>query len=178
MIALAVCVSVFHAPAPRVMANELSEYQLKAAFLANFAKFVEWPTQSFPDGTAPVSIGIVGDDPFGRDIDETINGKLLQGHPMAVKRVDWRDDLAAFHMVFVSASEKRRLPDILQRMESSSVLTVSDLEGFCGAGGIIAFVMDRDRIRFEVNVEVAQRHGLKISSKLLSLATNVHTKGK
>jgi hypothetical protein len=177
VVALVLCSSVLKAPAARVLANELSEYQLKAAFLANFAKFVEWPTHSFPDGAAPVFVGVVGDDPFGRDIDDTVKGRTLQGHPMAVKRVDWRDDLTRFHILYVSASEKRRLADILRQVESASVLTVSDIDGFCGAGGIIGFVTANERIRFEVNVDVGQRRGLKISSKLLSLAMNVHTKG-
>jgi len=157
VVALALCSSVVSLPSRRVVANELSEYQLKAAFLANFAKFVEWPAQTFPDGAAPVFVGIVGDDPFGRDIDDTFKGKALQGHPMAVRRVDWRDDLTRYHILYVSASEKRRLADILRQTESSSALTVSDIDGFCAAGGIIAFVMADERIRFEVNVDAAQR---------------------
>jgi hypothetical protein len=177
VVTLALCATVFNQPTSRIMAAGLSEYQLKAAFLSNFAKFVEWPVRTFPDGVAPVLVGIVGDDPFGQDIDDTFKGKLLQGHPMSVKRVGWRDDLTGFHILYVSASEKRRLDDILDRVKSSSALTVSDLEGFCDSGGVIAFVMDQDRIRFEVNVEIAQRQGLKVSSKLLSLATRVHTKG-
>jgi hypothetical protein len=158
-------------------AAELSEYQVKAAFLANFAKFVEWPVHSFPDGVAPVNVGIVGDDPFGFDIEDSFKGKTLQGHPMTIKRVDWRDDLARFHIVFISASEKRHLPDILGRLAPSNVLTVSDVDGFCRAGGIIAFVSDNNRVRFEINIDAAQHSGLKISSKLLSLATKLYTKG-
>ncbi len=177
MIALVLCASVLKAPPHLVIATELSEYQLKAAFLANFAKFVEWPAHSFPEGSAPVQMAIVGDDPFGRDLDDTIRGKLLQGHPMVVKRVHWRDDLTGFHIAFISASDRSHLAEILQRLESASVLTVSDIDGFCAAGGVIAFVMADERIRFEVNVDAAQRRGLKISSKLLSLATTVHTKG-
>jgi hypothetical protein len=145
--------------------------------MMNFVNFTEWPVHSFPDGLAPILVGVVGDDPFGRDLDNTVKGKSLSGHRMIVKRVDWRDELNGFHILFISASEQRHLADILRKLESSSALTVSDLDGFCAAGGMIAFVTDNERIRFEVNADIAQRRGLKISSKLLSLATNVHTKG-
>jgi hypothetical protein len=176
-IALVLCWGVLTVPSSRVVAKELSEYQLKAAFLMNFANFTEWPVHSFPDGLASVFIGVVGDDPFGRDLDNSVKDKVLSGHPITVKRVDWRDELQGFHILFVSASEQRHLTDILRKLESSSALTVSDLDGFCTAGGMIGFVVDKDRVRFEVNADIAQRRGLRISSKLLSLATNVHTKG-
>jgi hypothetical protein len=140
----------------------------------NFAKFIEWPAASFHSASAPLSIGVVGDDPFGADLNDAVSGKLVDRHPMAVKRVDWRDDLGQFQIVFIGASEKPRLKDILHRLESSAVLSVSDIENFCGNGGLIAFVNVNDRIKFQVNADAAQRRGLKISSKLLSLATSVH----
>jgi hypothetical protein len=177
-LALVLCAEALSLLSSRAGANELSEYQLKAAFMMNFANFTEWPVHSFPDGLAPVLVGVVGDDPFGRDLDNTVKGKSLEGHPMTVKRVDWRADLKAFHILFISASEQRRLPDILRKLESSSVLTVSDIDGFCVAGGMIAFVVENNRVHFEINADLAQRRGLKVSSKLLSLATNLHTKGK
>jgi len=177
IVALALCAQVLSLPSSRAVANELSEYQVKAAFLMNFANFTEWPVHSFPDGLAPVVVGVLGDDPFGHDLDRMVKGKSLSGHPMTVKRVDWRADLNAFHILFISASEQQRLPDILHKLESSSALTVSDIDGFCVAGGMIAFVVQNDHVRFEINAEIAQRRGLKVSSKLLSLATNLHTKG-
>jgi hypothetical protein len=177
IVALALCAGALSLLSSRAVANELSEYQLKAAFMVNFANFTEWPVHSFPDGLAPVLVGVVGDDPFGHDLDRIVKGKSLSGHPMTVKRVDWQADLNAFHILFISASERRRLPDILHRLESSSVLTISDIDGFCAAGGMIAFVVENDHVRFEINADIAQRRGLKVSSKLLSLATNLHTKG-
>jgi hypothetical protein len=158
----------------RPVAATLSEYELKAAFLVNFAKFVEWPASAFASPSAPVTLGVVGDDPFGSDLDDATRGKLIGIRPMVVKRVDWRDDLSRFHIVFVSVSELWRYKDILRSLDSSTALTVSDIKGFGTDGGIITFVDDNNRIRFAVNGAAAQRRGLKISSKLLSLATVVH----
>ena len=151
-----------------------SEYELKAAFLVNFAKFVEWPAAAFDTSASPVLVGVVGDDPFGPDLDNTVRGKLFGGRSMDVKRFDWRDDLTGFHIVFISASEQRRLKDILRPLETTSILTVSDMDDFCTQGGVIALVSVKERIRFEVNRAAARRRGLKISSRLLSLATAVH----
>jgi hypothetical protein len=151
-----------------------SEYEVKAAFLVNFAKFVEWPASVFGSAAAPVLIGVVGDDPFGRGIDDAVRGKFLDGRSITVERVDWREDLTGFQIVFISGSEQRRLKDILRPLESTSVLTVSDMGDFCRNGGVIAFVSVDQRVRFEVNGAAARRQGLKVSSKLLSLATTVY----
>lgn len=159
---------------PRRAVAAASEYEIKAAFLVNFAKFVEWPATAFYAIEAPVRIGVVGDDPFGADLDKTVRGKLFGSRPMDVRRQEWRDDLTRFHIVFISGSEKRRLAEILRPLESTSVLTVSDMGDFCSQGGVIAFVNVDQRIRFEVNGAAARRRGLKISSKLLSLATTVY----
>ena len=173
-VVLALAAALLSVPSHAILAGGLSEYEVKAAFLVNFAKFVEWPATAFSSPSAPIVVAVVGDDPFGSDLDDAIRGKTVSGHPLVARRVDWRDDLAHLHVVFISASEKRRLKDILHRLETASVLSVSDMDGFCSDGGLIAFVVENDRIRFEVNDGTAQRRGLKISSKLLSLATSVH----
>jgi hypothetical protein len=172
--AAAVCMLLASETHMRTLAAGLSEYEVKAAFLVNFAKFIEWPASVFKSAEAPLTIAVVGDDPFGADLDDAIRGKLVAGRSMAVKRVEWRDDLTPFQMVFISTSERLRVKDIVRRLDGASVLTVSDLDSFCSSGGLIAFVNVGDRIRFEVNAEAAQRRGLKISSKLLTLATSVH----
>ncbi|GAC1456086.1 MAG: hypothetical protein PVSMB1_05690 [Gemmatimonadaceae bacterium] len=157
-------------------AEPMSEYALKAVFLVNFAKFIDWPDPAFSGSDAALAIGVVGNDPFGSDLDDAIKGKLVGTHSIVAKRIDWRDDMSHLSLIFIGASEKRRLPDILRRLDTSTAVTVSDIDRFCDAGGIIAFVVKNNQIRFEVNVEAAQKKNLKISSKLLSLAL-IHKSG-
>jgi hypothetical protein len=160
----------------RVAAEAMSEYQLKAAFLVNFGKFIDWPEPGFSSGTVPFVIGVVGDDPFGDDLDEAIKGKQIGAHPIVARRISSGGDMSGIELAFIGSSEKTRLADTLRRLNSSSAVTVSDIDRFCDAGGIIAFVVDNNRIRFEVNLEAAQKRNLKISSKLLSLAL-IHRTG-
>lgn len=171
---IAAIASCFVPPAP---AQQLSEYQVKAAFLVNFARFMEWPASAFQHATSPLVIAVIGEDPFGRELDAAIKGKVVGGHPLVARRIDWRDDARGFHLVFLSKSEKRHVPDILHGLAGSAVVTVSDVELFCKAGGVITFIDDRDRVRFEVNVDAAALHGVKISSRLLSLAI-IHRNGE
>lgn len=146
------------------------EYQIKAAFLFNFAKFVEWPASSFADASAPLRICIFGRDPFGDELsditrDKTVNGRRLE--------VDKGIDLQAARtcqILFISSSEKGRMKDVLTRLGGSSVLTVAESEGFAEQGGMINFVLEKSRVQFEVNRKAAEQAGLKISSKLLSVA--------
>jgi hypothetical protein len=174
-VALSVC--LLDAIPPKVIAQTMSEYQLKAAFLVNFGKFIEWPEPAFGGGTSPFVIGVVGDDPFGEDLDAAIKGKVIGAHPIVARRIDSDDDMGDFEVVFIGASEKLHIAEILRRLESSFAVTVSDIDRFCDAGGIIAFVVDNNRIRFEVNIDAARKRNLKISSKLLSLAL-IHRTGQ
>jgi hypothetical protein len=173
-VALSVC--LFDAIPPRVVAQTMSEYQLKAAFLVNFGKFVEWPEPAFGGATGPFVIGVVGDDPFGDDLDDAIEGKRVGVHPIVARRISSSDDMDGLEVVFIGASEKPRLADILRRLNGTFALTVSDIDRFCDVGGIIAFVVDNNRIRFEVNIDAARKRNLRISSKLLSLAL-IHRTG-
>jgi hypothetical protein len=147
-----------------------SEYQVKAVFLYNFAKFVEWPPEAFADASAPVILGIIGDDPFGAVLDRTIKGKTVNGRALLVKRAKQVRDLKGCHIVFISASERERLAQILEALSRSSVLTIGETERFVHLGGIINFIIEANKVHFEINVDVARRAQLKISSKLLTLA--------
>jgi YfiR/HmsC-like len=153
----------------RAQAQEPNEYQVKAAFLYNFAKFVDWPAESFADSSAPLIIGVVGTDPFGRALDEAINGKSVSGRQLTVRRLKWGQNLRGCHVLFISSSERQRLPQIMQSLRGSSVLTVGDVEEFIQQGGIINFILEASKVRFEINSRVADQAGLKISSKLLQL---------
>jgi hypothetical protein len=155
-----------------VQARASNEYQVKAAFLYNFAKFIDWPGEAFAGPSAPLIIGVVGDDPFGGALDQAINGKSIGGRPLAVRRLKWGQDLRSCHILYISSSEQKRLPQIIQSLRGASVLTVSDMERFNQQGGIINFILEANRVRFEINSRAADQARLRISSKLLALAKN------
>jgi hypothetical protein len=147
-----------------------SEYRLKAAFLFNFAKFVDWPPEAFKDASAPLVIGILGDNPFGRDLEQTVQGKSINTHPLLIKQFSSPSETTNCHILFVSSSEKKRQPEVLNSVRGAPVLTVGENDQFIEAGGMINFVVEDKKIRFQINNDPARREGLKISSKLLGLA--------
>jgi YfiR/HmsC-like len=158
--------------------DALSEYQVKAAYLFNFLKFVEWPEESFADPLAPIVIGVVGEDPFGNALPQVVIGKTVQGRDLVIRIYRPGEDLRGVHILFISASERKRLPIILSSLRGSSVLTVADIAGFLDAGGMIQFLNENGRVRFAINVDATSRAKLKMSSKLLSLAKVVGGNGK
>ncbi len=155
---------------PAVAAETSREYLIKAAFLYNFAKFTEWPAGSFPDSAAPLDVCVLGEDPFGGAI-ESIAGKTIRGRRVAVHGVASIEAAAACHLLFISDSEATRLAGILESLRGRPVLTIAEMPGFARSGGIINLTTNPDdRIRFEINVGIAKRVGLRLSSKLLNLA--------
>src|SRR5438309_6240970 len=158
---------------PQAQAQTSNEYQIKAAFLYNFAKFVEWPAEAFSEGNGSLIVGIVGEDPFGSAIDQTINGKTVNGRQLVITRLKWGQNLRACHILFISSSEHNRLGQILESLRGASVLTVGEAAQFSQQGGIIKFIMEENKLRFEINAEAAAGAGLKVSSKLLALAKTV-----
>ena len=156
----------------RAQETSPSEYQLKAAFLYNFAKFVEWPTNVFALEDSPIVVGVMGQNPFGEDLDNTIRNKTINKHPIEIKATDSISDAKKCQILFISTSERDRLADILSGLRGASVLTVgeADTQDFIKSGGMINFVLVNNKIRFQINNEAAKSAGLKISSKLLSLA--------
>jgi hypothetical protein len=147
-----------------------SEYHLKAVFLFNFAKFVEWPADGAVNNTGPIVIGVLGDDPFGEDLDRVIMGKTVNNRPLATRRYRSIQDVEGCHILFVSESEKKNLPVIFKQTRNSGILTVGDTENFTQQGGMINFVLEDNKVRFEINVAAALQENLKISSQLLKLA--------
>jgi len=154
---------------PAAARAQALEYEVKAAFLYNFTKFVEWPPSAFAEGNAPLRICVLGEDPFGRNL-QTVPGEEVEGHPLIVMRPETLAKAAGCQVLFVSRSERERLPQILAPLKSSPVLTVGDGKGFLDQGGIVNFILEGSRVRFEINPAAAEQAGLKISSKLLRLA--------
>jgi YfiR/HmsC-like len=151
-----------------------SEYQIKAAFLYNFAKFVQWPSQVFSGPTSPIVIGVLGKNVFGGDLEKTIHDKVINGHPLQFKKFDLVTEATNCEILFISPSEKNHLPKILKGLRDANVLTVSETDHFTEDGGMINFVIEDNRIHFQINNDAAKKAGLTISSKLLNLAIHNH----
>jgi len=153
------------------------EYDLKAAFLFNFTQFVEWPSEAFPNEKAPFVIGLLGEDPFGKSLDEIVANETVRDRKIVLRRCRTLDEAATCHTLFISRSETPRLHDVLVFLNGKSVLTVGDAEGFSKHGGMIGFVVVQNRIQVKINVEAAKAAKLTISSKLLRQAEIVSAKG-
>lgn len=169
LLLLALAVSACAAPLASAETTPSREYQVKAVFLFNFLQFVDWPPASFPDDTAPLRIGVLGDDPFGPALEEAVRGESIRNRTLVIRRAHRVEDLADCQLLFICKSEQRKIDAILGRLATRPVLTVSEAAGFARQGGIIAFYQDGKKVRFEINPSVAQKSGLKLSSQLLGL---------
>ena len=147
-----------------------SEYDLKAAFLFNFTQFVEWPPEAFPDATTPITIGILGDDPFGSSLDEIVADEVVRNRRLLVRRFRDVSQIDGCHVLFVSPSESRSLDKVFSALDGRSVLTVGETPDFAARSGVIAFVLSHNRLRLRINLAVARAARLTISSKLLRQA--------
>jgi hypothetical protein len=163
----------FHGGLGAAESPQTIEYQVKAAFLVKFAMFVEWPARTFPDTRTPITIGILGEDPFGSDFDAALTKETANGRPFKLQRYNTAAELTPCHILFISASERARLAEILQSLRHQPVLLVGDQDHFAHRGGMINFIKDGSRVRFEVNTAAIEAGGLKISSKLLQVARPV-----
>jgi hypothetical protein len=150
------------------------EYQVKAAFLFNFAKFIEWPDKAFQGEKGTISVCVFRYDPFGGALDEIIRGKVIGERVVQAKRITELGELKACQIVFVSAREEKRLQEILNSVKGTSALVVGESEDFAARGGGIQFFVEANKLRFAVNVDAMQRAQLRVSSKLLALAKISH----
>jgi hypothetical protein len=154
-------------PAEGAEVKAPSEYQVKAVFLFNFAQFVDWPASAFADSQAPLVIGVLGEDPFGAYLDETVRGEKVNNRPLIVERYRRVEEIKICHILFVSRSEAERLEKIFAELKERNILTVGDFEGFTKRGGMMRFVTEKNKTRLRINLEAAKAAGLTISSKLL-----------
>jgi len=146
------------------------EYQVKAAFLYNFTKFIEWPAAIFRGNGDPLMVCVMGEDPFDHALEEVVKGKNLNGKAFEVRHVSNVQEARSCQVLFVSSSERTKVRSILEGLKGASVLTVGDTPGDAKQGCIIGFLIEDDKVRFEINVGAANLANLKVSSKLLSLA--------
>jgi hypothetical protein len=147
-----------------------TEYKVKAAYLFNFARFVEWPTETLPDPTTPIVIGILGKDRFTATLQESLVGATVEGHPIQVRNLILLNEADQVHILFIARSEEDEMSFILQTMRHKPVLTVSDLNQFLDMGGMVRFTVDKSRVKFTVNLPVVQKSNLKVSSQMLQYA--------
>ena len=152
-------------------AQTASEYDIKAAFLYNFTKFVDWPAAAFPDPNT-LKVCVLGDDPFGGS-PQTVAGEQVASHKLIVVHTGTLAKPIGCQVLFISRSERDRLSQILAAVKGSPVLTVGDTKGFVDQGVIIDFTLEGSKVRFEINTDSADRAGIRISSKLLQLAKRI-----
>jgi hypothetical protein len=146
------------------------EYQVKAAYLLNFAQYIHWPEESVGGPDAPLSFGVLGDEDFGELLEKTFQDQTVQGRRLVVKRSDQVGGLKSCQLIFISRSQKEHLPEVLVELKETAIVSVGEVEKFASRGGIINFYFDKGKVRFEINEAAARRKGIKISSQLLKRA--------
>jgi hypothetical protein len=147
------------------------EYQIKGAFLLNFAKFTKWAADEFAATSTPITIGIVGEDPFGSTLDQLVAGETIGTRPVVVKRLAPSEDLSQCRILFIPKSADAT--NVLKHVVSPGMLTVGESDGFLDTGGVIRLLIEDKKVRFEVNMDAAQRAHLTLSSQLLKLARTI-----
>jgi hypothetical protein len=160
-------------PSAQAQQAKPNEYDVKATYLYNFSRFVEWPAGGLQARSESFAICVLGEDPFGGALKATVAQETVAGRSVVTKQVPAAQDAVTCRVLFISSSEDKRLKEILASLGTASVLTVSDLPKFTQRGGMVQFVLEGNKVRFEVNSAIAQRAGLTLSSELLKVAVNV-----
>lgn len=148
----------------------ITEYRVKALFLLNFARYVEWPADGFENASSPIVIGVIGEDRFGVDLAAAVEGKRVDGRPILSREVRSAAESEACQILFISASEGTGIGGILRRIRTRPILSVGESDQFMELGGIVNFVKKHGKVRLEISLDAARAAQLKISSKLLSVA--------
>lgn len=173
ILAAVLCCSLLLVPREQAQQPKASEFQVKAAYLYNFGRFVHWPDENNAERTESFEICVLGADPFGQALDATLAGGTILGKSVAAKRIAKPQEVDSCRILFISSSEESRLKEDLAALDKTRVLTVSDIPRFSERGGMIGFILEGNRVRFDVNLDSAQLAGLTLSSELLKVATNV-----
>jgi hypothetical protein len=154
---------------------ETLEQRVKAAFLYKFAAYVDWPATSFSRPDAPFTIAVAGAEPVAAELAQAVAGRTVNDRPVAVRRLKPGESLDGVHILFVGKGENARLAQLVQNARPRSVLTVTESEGALAQGSVINFVLDDRRVRFEISLDSAEKSRLRLSSRLLAVAQQVHT---
>jgi len=152
-----------------------TEYEIKAAIVFNLTQFIEWPAKAFSAPDAPLVIGVLGQNPFNKSLDRVAEGETVQKRSVVIKYGETVDALGPVHILYISRSETRRIPEIVKSAKGKSTLTVSDVERFAQNGGMVNLVTAGERVRMVVNPRAIEDAGLRASSKLLRIAELVRT---
>jgi hypothetical protein len=166
--AIGVALLLGHCLTSASLEQPFDEYQVKAAFLYNFAKFVQWPSDAFQTATEPMAICVLGQDPFGRSLVDIVSGRAIEGRSIIVRHIADVKQVAGCHVLYIASTENKHSPAILADIKAG-ILTVGDSDT-SGTGVVINFRLDDGKVRFEIDVDAAEREKLQISSRLLSLA--------
>jgi len=156
----------------RAQTPKPSEYEVEAAYLSNFGRFVEWPARAGAANEA-FNVCVLGPDPFGSLLDAALKGETIGNTPMAARRVSGPEDAAGCRILFISSAKESQVNAVLKALGNANILTVSDMADFTRRGGMIEFVLQGNRVRFEINLAATQRAGLALSSELLRVAVAV-----
>jgi YfiR/HmsC-like len=175
--ALIIGASPFAAKLP-AQQQKPDQNQVEAAYIYNFGKFVKWPTTSGTNQNSSFTICVLGEDPYGSILQSVLAGKFINGIPVTIKRVPQPQDAIDCRILSINTTDERRLREILTDLGPATVLTVSDMPNFTKRGGMIQFVTDGDRVRFEINRASSDRAGLVLASELLKVATVVRGAGE
>ena len=157
-------------------ASTLSETQVKALFLFNFTKYVEWPESAFASPTAPLTIGLLGDTELAEPLRALAAGKTVNGHPIVIVDKMTADRATNCHILFLSTAEQKQLPSLLPALRGQPVLAVGENDKFTRLGGIVNFGRRDSKVRLEINTATAGEARLKLCAKLLGVADVVQYK--
>lgn len=154
------------------------EHRVKAAFLYQFAGYVEWPPATFAQADTPVTIGVIGADPLAAELSQVVVGRTIAGRTVTVRRIKAGEPLAGVHILFIGRAESTRVVQLSQTAQPRSILTVTETDGALAQGSVINFVIAERRVRFEVALDTAEKSRLKLSSRLLAVAQDVRGGGR
>ena len=150
--------------------QKADEYQVKAAFLCNFANFVEWPSSTYRSPSDPFFVCVLGRNPFANALEGLAAGRSVDGHPFAVRYLPDVQQVNSCQILFVSSSERLRYRSILDSLKTSSVLSVGDTSDFVAEGGVVGLPVENGKVRVEIDNHAARRRNLRVSAHLLGLA--------
>jgi hypothetical protein len=150
--------------------SQVSEYEVKAAYIYYFAKFTEWPSEVLPNSNSPIIIGIIGNSEFASTLENIVKGKTVQNHPILIHNLKIPAIFSGCHIIFISSYEQQHVNQIIGSLRSASILTVTEAEKSSRSKGLINLLVEEGKVHFEIDLASTTKAGLKISSKLLRLA--------